>query len=349
MPKRPTKEKFSIEQLESEYRIAAPVAKSFCTEITRQISKLLEDQNISLGVPLQSRVKDWNSIVDKLGRINLNINGIKELNDLIGFRLILLFRRDLERVCEMLEQTFMVIDRYDTQERLSEDQFGYSSIHFIVRPPESWLALPTFASFEGLRAELQVRTLAQHIWAAASHILQYKKESSVPPSVKRSIFRVSALLETVDLEFERVLEERETYRQEEIATSEPTEPLNVDLLEKILDDLLPGDNKIAREPYGRILENLLAKNIDTKDKLIRLIEKHLESTLEQDRKAAAELLKKFPNAPEFMLEKARKGIVFAHIGIINTMLRDEFGEKAITTLKLDANLNKPKISESDKD
>lgn len=57
----------------------------------------------------------------------------------------------------------------------------------------------------GLKAEVQVRTVTQHVWAAASHVLQYKQEASVPLPVRRSIYRVSALLETVDLEFERVL------------------------------------------------------------------------------------------------------------------------------------------------
>jgi ppGpp synthetase/RelA/SpoT-type nucleotidyltranferase len=59
--------------------------------------------------------------------------------------------------------------------------------------------------------ELQLRTLAQHIWAVASHKLQYKREASVPVPIRRSINRVSALLEMVDLEFDRVLLEREQY------------------------------------------------------------------------------------------------------------------------------------------
>jgi ppGpp synthetase/RelA/SpoT-type nucleotidyltranferase len=38
----------------------------------------------------------------------------------------------------------------------------------------------------GLRAEVQVRTTAQHIWAAASHKLQYKHEESDAVNGSRS-------------------------------------------------------------------------------------------------------------------------------------------------------------------
>ena len=77
--------------------------------------------------------------------------------------------------------------------------------------PDDWLNVPTFREFKGLRAELQIRTLAQQLWAAASHKLQYKRESSVPYPIRRSIHRVAALLETVDLELERVLSERDPH------------------------------------------------------------------------------------------------------------------------------------------
>lgn len=99
------------------------------------------------------------------------------------------------------------------------------------------LSVPSLNTLGGLAAEIQVRTMAQHIWAASSHVLQHKNESNVPLPVSRSIHRVSALLETVDFELERVLIDRERYSAEINLSSE--EPLNVDSLRKLLDSLLP--------------------------------------------------------------------------------------------------------------
>jgi GTP pyrophosphokinase len=326
MAKRAKRENISFEQLESDFRLIAPTAEEFRSELTKQISKILEDNQIILGFPLESRVKKWNSIVNKLERLSLSINEIKELNDLVGFRLILLFRRDLSKVCDLLRDSFNIIEQYDTQERLKEDQFGYSSIHFVVSLPESWLAVPTLASMGGIRAEVQVRTVAQHIWAAASHELQYKQEASVPLPIRRAIYRVSALLETVDLEFERVLEQRETYRKE-ISTSESLDILNVDLLEKIFDDTLPARNKRENEMYSSMLSKLLYFNIDTEQKLRKLVESHLQEAMEEDAEKAKQLLDDVEKGKlsNVWRERLEKGMIYSHVGLVNRMLRLEFG------------------------
>lgn len=99
-----------------------------------------------------------------------------DLDDLIGIRVILLFHRDLERIDRILRDELDVLAAEDTGSRLSETQFGYQSQHYIVRIPESWQNTPSFSGLRSLTAEVQVRTVAQHIWAAASHKLQYEQE-----------------------------------------------------------------------------------------------------------------------------------------------------------------------------
>jgi putative GTP pyrophosphokinase len=144
---------------------------------------------------------------------------------------------------------------------------------------------------KNLKAEIQVRTTAQHIWAVASHTLQYKHEESVPLSVRRAIHRVSALLETVDLEFERVLEQREAYRSQSI-TSRQDEALNTDLLEEMLGQLLPPDNKKkSGEKYGELLDDLMAFGIDTQNSLINLLNEHKDEILRADQ----DMVEKYKN------------------------------------------------------
>jgi putative GTP pyrophosphokinase len=83
------------------------------------------------------------------------------------------------------------------------DQFGYESVHYVLRLGENRAKLPEWKQFRGLRAEVQVRTALQHAWAAIDHKLRYKRARSeaLPPSLQRDLFRLSALLELADKEF----------------------------------------------------------------------------------------------------------------------------------------------------
>ncbi len=195
-----------VDRLRAEYQVLAPRTERFVNALLVEFAQLLPKQNIALAVPIEHRVKDWGSIADKIERKSLALEELTQLQDLIGLRLILLFRRDLEKTHRLISETFTVLSHEDTAERLDVTQFGYQSFHYVIELPESWLTVPSFADFANLKAEIQTRTLAQHMWAAGSHKLQYKQEQSVPEPVRRSINRVSALLETVDLEFERVLQ-----------------------------------------------------------------------------------------------------------------------------------------------
>ena len=267
----------------------------------------------------------------------MSLSKLTDLNDLVGLRLILQFRRDIDKVCKLISRHFSVITKHDTQDRLKDDQFGYSSIHFVVEMPEPWLSVPTLADMRGLHAEIQVRTTAQHIWAAASHTLQYKREESVPPQIRRSIYRVSALLETVDLEFERLLEEREKYREEIVDTEiirqvDLDEKLNVDLIEKILDDMLPRNNKDPlEEEYEELLEDLFTFNIVNRRQLTELLRKHLDSVMKNEVHEVVQYREQLREGNEELIGTSRvrteRGVFFTHVGLVRTALGSEFGSK----------------------
>lgn len=289
-----------------------------------------------MGVPIESRIKPWSSIVDKIERRALILSSIQQIDDLIGIRIILLFKRDLEKACSLISKTFVVISHEDTAQRLTEAQFGYQSFHYVISFPEKWLDIPSFQKFTDFKAEVQVRTLAQHIWAAASHNLQYKQEQSVPVPVQRSIYRVSALLETVDLEFERVLQDREAYLKR-VDIQETDELLNVDLLEKTLDSLLPEQNKEHDENYSELIRELSDFKLDRRSKLIELINKHLKSALEEDRKRAESELKVVREEgmeSEVPLGQLKNGAFYTHIGLMRAILGYEFKDYQQRKLRL---------------
>ena len=315
----------SLNELSKEYFSVARNGLNFCHSLEIEIEKLLSSKSIILGVPIESRLKEWDSIAEKIENKSLELNSILDLSDLVGLRLILLFKRDVDKACELIAQNFKVLEIENPEQKLGEDQFGYLSHHYQVSLLDEWQKVPSFKGFGDFHAEIQIRTLAQHIWAQASHILQYKHEAGVPLPVKRSINRVSALLETVDLEFERVLDERETYVSDVNLTTESS-PLNVDLLEKLLNENLPEKNKDRRdeEGYAELLSDLIAFDIDKSDQLQKLIEDNLEAAIKED---AERVLKIIDGAGVGDPERAKLGVFYTHVGLIRMIMRIVYGER----------------------
>ncbi len=311
-----------LESLKSEYDGIVPDAERFATTLRHQIDTVASDNSISLGVPLESRVKQWASITSKLERKHATIDSILKLDDFVGVRVILLFTRDLELMHKALGECFRILSYEDTATRLEETQFGYQSVHYIVSLPTEWLSVPTMATFAGFKAEIQVRTLAQHIWAAASHKLQYKQESSVPLQLRRSIHRVSAILETVDLEFERLLDERHTY-VENIKEDRNEQALNVEVLRAILEEEWPEDNFDEEDSYANLLDDLTEFGVQTSADLRTLIEEQRDGVMTAERdmvKEAQQELGQYGEAFGTDEERTNRGVFFSHVGLTRQAL-----------------------------
>ncbi len=322
-----------IKSFEQEFFDLKPTLDKFKDSIIVQIEKLLEIENVPLGFPIQKRTKEWNSISDKIksGRYSIK-KTVLELQDLVGLRIILLFNRDVQKVCNLLSRNLNVIKQYNTIERLKEDQFGYNSIHFVVTIPEEWKNVPTLKGLDGFKAEIQVRTLPQHTWAEASKELQYKQEQNVPKPLLRSIGRISALLETVDLEFERLLTERENYKQNINIEIADNFKLNVDNLELLLDKLLPIQNKdLSEEQFDQLLDELNYLHIGDKKGLEMLVSENLPAIIKEDKAIVQRFLNAkgnleiIANTPfEYDAGRTKKGVYFSHAGLLRNMFERKY-------------------------
>lgn len=314
------------EILRKDFDLQVENATKLKNAILEQLHNLFTTNNISLGVPMEGRVKSWVSITDKIERKILTLQKIDELDDFIGIRVILLFLPDLQRVDELLRSTFDIVSVEDAASRLSENQFGYQSQHYVLKIPLAWTSIPSFFYLGNFKFEIQVRTLAQHIWAAASHKLQYKHEDNVPPPFRRAINRVSALLETADLEFERILNEREMYI-EIIDSLDPTEPLNVDIVQSILSELLPADNKDEDENYSELLDDLFHFEINTAEKLRNIIQENMNAIMEEEGREVASRYKYGVN--DGSEERMDNGVFFTHVGLTRQALCEVVGDTEV--------------------
>lgn len=320
-----------LENLKLQFQAQYPRWDQARQVVIQELGPLLSNRSIVLGMPLESRVKSWQSIQEKFERKSLALTELNELNDIVGVRAVLLFRSDVIRAHELINEVFDVVDSEDTEGRLKESQFGYQSRHYQVRLPSSWLGVPSLQNLGDVSIEIQVRTLAQHVWASASHKLQYKQEKSVPAPLLRTINRVAALLETVDLEFDRVLMERTAY-EKSITSEEDDVALNVDNLAALLDALLPPENKKPQsEPYGELLEDLEGLGIRTAADLKALWAKHGKKVIKDDKADAAEKAENTENTTlsSTQLERVKRGVFKGHVGLVKKALRREHGKEVV--------------------
>lgn len=301
----------------------------------QQLDALVRDCDLTLGVPIESRVKTWESIEEKLERKGMTPKELEEVEDLLGLRVIFLFQRDLDPFHGKIKEIFNVMSEENTSDRLDDAQFGYHSRHYILTMPEGWNGVPSLNGLTGQKIELQVRTLAQHIWAAASHKLQYKHEQSVPAPLRRSIYRVSALLETVDLEFIRVLDNLKEYREAQDTQAADDDELNVTLVEMILDELLPPGNKdTGAEDYFSLLVDLQQFEIKSRKNLINLLQESMLNIMQHER----EEVTKRQSSPHFHYidregestqDRINRGVFFSHAGLAREALREKFGSEIV--------------------
>lgn len=298
-------------------------ADRFREALQAQLSELLRQASLPLAVPIESRTKNWASIVTKVDRLALSLDHVKELWDLVGFRLIFLLSAEAARACNMITQKFDVVHREDTGDRLKPKEFGYQSVHFIVRAAAEWLKVPTLQEFKSFLAEIQVRTLSQHNWAVASRLLQYNQEADVPVSVQRSLHRVAALLELVDLELERVSEQRAAYRGR-MHDEGLDKQLNVDLLIGLLDQHLPESHRVIDDDYVALLHDLGKCKIKTARELVGIIHKHLVNALTNDA-AAVQAVRSGDRSYSGDQDRVSGGVFYSHVGLVQNMLNSEFG------------------------
>lgn len=143
---------------------------------------------------------------------------------------------------------------------------------------------------------------------------------------KRAIHRVSALLETVDLEFERVLDARTEYLKENTNPDGVVQKLNVDLLANLLDELLPAANKSKNEVYSLLLDQLIELNIETASDLRRILVKQNDAVVEFDADQV-----RIKGEGTFLFENNRlrneQGVFLTHVGWVRRALKMELGEE----------------------
>lgn len=143
---------------------------------------------------IQNRVKSNKSIEKKISR-NDEFGQKIQITDYSGVRIILNRTFELRKCIEIITKKFEVDypnSNFNPLSFIDDKEFGYRASHIVVVE-------------NGIKTEIQIRTLSQHIWASISHSLDYKssKKDTIFP---RKLFRLSSLLEQIDITIEDLYE-----------------------------------------------------------------------------------------------------------------------------------------------
>ena len=155
-------------------------------------------------------------IETKRGEGKVYANPLQDITDIVGIRIITFYREDIPKIQNIIENEFD-IDRENTVDKMLPpdiDRFGYQSFHYVVSLNDARRSLTEWSKFKGFKAEIQLRTILQHAWAAIDHKLRYKTNEEAPSVLRRKLFRLSALLEIADDEYSELKRQSEALRKE---------------------------------------------------------------------------------------------------------------------------------------
>jgi len=185
-------------------------------ELAVFLRELMEALAEGLGLHpiVQARAKSMESFAEKIARPGKSYSDpLCQITDFCGVRVIVHTLDELDAL-ESVLGACLDIDRGNSEDklgRLRSGEFGYRSRHYIVSLREGAVfpvSVPERAAeLMGLKAELQLRTMAQHIWADLYHELGYKNEFRLPAKWERELARAAALLEACDQSFVAVKSE----------------------------------------------------------------------------------------------------------------------------------------------
>ena len=173
--------------------------------LARDIQRILELEGIHVTV--RARLKSFESyyrkLIGKLHETRIH-DGNMKINDLLGIRVICPFQGDLRNAESALRQNYTVLEVEHKGRDHSYREFGYDSMHLLLRVPQRILSSLEIES-EHFVFEVQVRTILQEAWAEIEHELVYKAElTPLDEPLKRKLASLKVTLTLSDNIFQEI-------------------------------------------------------------------------------------------------------------------------------------------------
>jgi len=177
------------------------------------INRHLKDLNKFLKIPVSSRVKGDESLVDKAFYRDKNYaDPYGDIEDKVGVRFVVMLVSEVDDISDIVEKACkdkvwnaIKCRDFNEERKKSPMLFTYQSHHFIIRSNKDFIYNNTTIN-NGTPCEVQIRSLLQHAYAELTHEVTYKKKTLIDPDIGRTIAKTMAFIETADEFFKDVTE-----------------------------------------------------------------------------------------------------------------------------------------------
>ena len=280
------------EMILNEYREKLPVFEKMKGVVLDLLRTCLNEKGILVS-GLEARVKTEQSLAGKLELKGYKYHTLDDVTDIVGARIITYYSDEVDIISALAEKMFDIDwdNSVDKRKMLEIDRFGYLSLHYVCRIPETLYKDPDMPQINHIPFELQMRSTLQHVWANMYHDIGYKSDVEIPIEYQRNMSRLAGMLELADEQFNRIRKDINNYRRnvQSMVTSGNFDevPLNGDTFRSFL-KLKPFRNlvdKIAAINQGEVYEDnlmpyynvLLHMDMKTIGDIVRMIKDNTEN------------------------------------------------------------------------
>ena len=135
-----------------DYRDTLPIYEKIREIAHDAIKKALDDNGI-LVTALESRIKTEKSLAGKLELKGSKYQFLTDLTDILGMRVITFFGDEVDKIAALAANIFEIDWKNSVDKRKMHelDNFGYMSLHYICRIPESLYSDPMMPEINQVR------------------------------------------------------------------------------------------------------------------------------------------------------------------------------------------------------
>ncbi len=292
-----------------QYKSSKPALENNLQEVYLSLRSHLEDQGITPTI--KYRIKGFDSYFNKISSFfRGNTDNSPLITDLLGVRVICPFLEDLALIEQLILKHFDVIEHEHKGETLSFREFGYDSVHLLIRLEDDIGDLPYTAPF----CEIQLRTILQDAWAEVEHELVYKSELGFPSdSIKRKLASLNASLALSDLIFQEIRDYQKELRSHGLKRRQSVEEMLSNC--HSIDGTEFGEIRFsaAEEALLQLEQEVAPRNLE------KLMFKSLEAHSNKNFSLAIQL---YGQILRMSLEPAIRSLIYNHRGMALFALAD---------------------------
>ncbi|MBP5674964.1 GTP pyrophosphokinase family protein [Candidatus Saccharibacteria bacterium] len=198
-------------ELEKQYEAYAKECQCGMRTVMARLENLKSEMELSPErspfKSISSRIKDFDSAVEKCKRkgLDINLESFKNMHDIAGVRIIVPYQDDIYTVRNAVirQPSMTVVDERDYVEKPKPN--GYRSLHLIVE-----MEIYFMETSKRVPVEIQIRTEAMELWASQEHRLRYKNDDPSPEAVNRF-----SIIAQILADFDKQAMELRDFRTEE--------------------------------------------------------------------------------------------------------------------------------------